>query len=293
MPSAARQVAMAAALLASIALAAPTHAAPAMWSASDADSKVYLFGSVHVLPPGTEWRTPAFEAILKAAPEVYFETDIGPWGQIALTMKMVGAAISAAQSHWIDHLTPDQTDKLKAALTRNGLSLDSAKAMPPWALQVQLQIDEMNPGKEKLDPMQGVDAALEWEVPKERKAFFETPGQQYDLLASDPLDVQVKNLLDSIDTTDSAAPSLDTLVTAWAKGDVDAIAATNVPKSAEDAAETQRVLLDRNKNWLPTIERLLRDNREDLIVVGAAHLAGPGSVLDLLAQAGYTVTRIQ
>ena len=30
-----------------------------------------------------------------------------------------------------------------------------------------------------------------------------------------------------------------------------------------------------------------------MIVVGAAHLAGPGSVLDLLAKAGYTVTRVQ
>lgn len=293
MPSAVWRGAIVAVIATTIAAAVPAHAAPAMWSVSDADSKVYLFGSVHVLPQGTDWRTPAFEAILKAAPQVYFETDIGPWGELALTMKMVGAAISAEQSHWIDHLAPDQLDRLKTVLARDGISLESAKAMPPWALQVQLQIDEMNPGKEKLDPMQGVDATLEWELPKERKAFFETPGQQYDLLASDPLDVQVKNLFDAIGATDTAAPSLDTLVGAWAKGDVDAIAATNVPKSPEDAAETQRVLLDRNKNWIPTIEKLLHDNQEDLIVVGAAHLAGPGSVLDLLAQAGYTVTRIQ
>ena len=56
---------------------------------------------------------------------------------------------------------------------------------------------------------------------------------------------------------------------------------------------TQTLVLNRNQNWVATIEGLLRDNHKDLIVVGAGHLAGPGSVIDLLAKAGFTVQRIQ
>ena len=41
--------------------ATPTvvSAAPAIWEVSDSDSKVWLFGSVHVLPPAIAWRTAA------------------------------------------------------------------------------------------------------------------------------------------------------------------------------------------------------------------------------------------
>jgi uncharacterized protein len=269
------------------------YAAPAMWEVSDSDSKVTLFGSVHVLPSGTQWRTPAFDAALKAATLVYFETDIGPWGEFALTLKLLGSEIGAMGKHWTDQLTPEQMSKLKTAIGQADINFEAAEITPPWALAVQLQMAQMNPGKEKLDPFKGVDPTLEWELPKERKAFFETPGQQYDFLASDPPELQIRKLFDEIDGASGDVPSLDSIVGAWVKGDVDAIAATNVPQSPDDVAETQKLLLDRNANWVPVIEKMLADNRQNLIVVGAAHLAGPGNVLDLLAKAGYTVTRVQ
>jgi len=291
MVSALRRLLLAAGL--TFGLTGVATAAPAMWEVSDADSKVYLFGSVHVLPPGTDWRTPAFDAALNAAPKVYFETDIGPWGEFALTLKLLGSEIGYMGKHWTEGLTPEQLQKLQAALDKAGIKMEAAEITPPWALEVQLQMAEMNPSNEKLDPFKGVDPTLEWELPKERKGFFETPGQQYDFLASDPLDVQIKRLFDAIDGASADSPTLDAIVGSWAKGDVEAIAATNVPQSSADEADTKKLLLDRNANWVPKIEKLLADNEQDVIVVGAAHLAGPGSVLDLLAKAGYTVTRVQ
>jgi uncharacterized protein YbaP (TraB family) len=50
---------------------------------------------------------------------------------------------------------------------------------------------------------------------------------------------------------------------------------------------------DRNAKWVTAITGLLADNHQDLIVVGAAHLSGDGSVIDLLGKAGFTVQRIQ
>lgn len=276
-----------------LAASASASAAPAMWAASDADSKVYLFGSVHVLPPGTQWRTPAFETALNAAPQVYFETDIGPLGMTALTFKMMGAMLSAVRDHWTDQLTPEQLQKLKNATEKAGLRFDQVEITPPWAVAIQLQMAQINPSKETLDPMQGVDATLQWEIPKERKGYFETPGQQYDMIAGDPIDVQVKSLMDSIDSADTSSPTIDDVAKSWMAGDVDAIAATETPTTPQDTIETQHLLYDRNRNWIPTIEKMLADNQQDLIVVGAGHLAGPGSVLDLLAKAGYTVTRVQ
>ncbi|HWA17480.1 MAG TPA: TraB/GumN family protein, partial [Devosia sp.] len=142
----------------------------------------------------------------------------------------------------------------------------------------------------------GVDSALQWELPKERKAYLETSTQQYDVLAAGSIPEQIDDLMRLLDgghDGGDAADGLDTLLVAWQSGDVDAIASMFTESEGDDAEDLDRILYDRNANWIPAIEALLANNEQDLIVVGAAHLAGERSVLDLLEQAGYTVTRIQ
>jgi uncharacterized protein len=286
--------ALAVGLLAGTASAA--SATPAMWEVSDADSKVFLFGSIHILPTGVVWRAPAFEAALKAAPEVYFETDVGPLGMFALTLKMVGLTVQSFGTSWVDGLTPEQRAKLLAAITPMGLDLQTVDRYPPWVTEGQIELggaSKANAGSGANDTQNGVDWTLEWELPKERKAFFETPGQQFDILAGNPQDVQIRQLFETIDATASPGDTLTALTAAWTKGDVDALTLQTTGGSPDDSAALDRLLFNRNRNWVPTIERLLDENRQDLIVVGAAHLAGPDSVLDLLAKAGFTVTRVQ
>ncbi len=278
--------------------APPAVPAPAMWEVSDADSKIYLFGSVHILPAGVQWRTPLFNRTLDAADEVYFETDIGPLGMMALTFKMVALGFQTINTHWVRELTPAQLAQLRTAIKPLGFSLEQVDSYPPWVLDLQLSDAAMNtdaPSEKRPDLANGVDPTLQWELPKERKAYLETPGQQYDFLASDPLDVQIKRLFEDINASGgtTAEGQFDLLMQHWIKGDVDFLVETVQGVGPEDAALEKRILYDRNNNWIPTLEKLLADNKQDLIVVGAAHLAGPGSVLDLLGKAGYTVRRIQ
>ena len=52
-------------------------AAPAMWLVRDADTEIYLFGTMHVLSPAAAWRTPAYEAAYDRAQTVWFEAVSG------------------------------------------------------------------------------------------------------------------------------------------------------------------------------------------------------------------------
>ena len=75
----------------------------------------------------------------------------------------------------------------------------------------------------------------------------------------------------------------------WKKGD-----ANNLHdllfKSFKGYPEIKERLLDqRNKNWVLQIEGMTQENRNVLIIVGAGHLIGPGSVVEILKQKGYTV----
>ena len=51
----------------------------------------------------------------------------------------------------------------------------------------------------------------------------------------------------------------------------------------------ERLLVERNRNWIPHIEKCLKSDEKCFVVVGAAHLVGPDSVVDLLQKAGYKV----
>jgi uncharacterized protein YbaP (TraB family) len=49
------------------------------------------------------------------------------------------------------------------------------------------------------------------------------------------------------------------------------------------------LLIQRNKNWVQQIEGAMRNNKNFLFVVGAGHLVGPESVVDMLKERGYQV----
>ena len=75
----------------------------------------------------------------------------------------------------------------------------------------------------------------------------------------------------------------------WQKGQVAKLHAL-LFKSFEDYPEIEdRLLLQRNKDWVAKIEAMLGGPETVLVVVGAGHLIGSGSVVDILRQKGYTV----
>jgi uncharacterized protein len=50
-----------------------------------------------------------------------------------------------------------------------------------------------------------------------------------------------------------------------------------------------RLLIDRNKRWVPKIEALADGPDTAMVIVGAGHLVGPDSVVDLLQKDGRIV----
>jgi hypothetical protein len=280
-------------LIAVFALAAPAKADPAMWEVRDRDSAIRVFGSVHMLPPDLQWRTPVLEDAIAKSEHVYFETDVGPRGFLALTIKMTIASFQQMSSPWLYLLTDQELAQLTDALAPLGMTVEQAGVTPPWMVSMQLAGALMSgEGSAAYSFNAGVEWTLQWDLVPDRKAYLETPGEQFDLIAAGTIEEQVATLVAMLAET-GESDALGEVIRAWATGDVDALAASVAPKNEAEQASIDVLLLSRNRNWIPTLERLLAENREDLVVVGAAHLAGEGSVLDLLEKAGYTVTRIQ
>jgi uncharacterized protein YbaP (TraB family) len=82
------------------------------------------------------------------------------------------------------------------------------------------------------------------------------------------------------------------IVDAWLAGEIDRIVSLGVNR-LDGSPVTKRILLDeRNEAWVKEVPQMLREKRTFFVTVGAAHLSGQGSVIDLLCHQGHAVQRI-
>ena len=84
----------------------------------------------------------------------------------------------------------------------------------------------------------------------------------------------------------------DEIMTAWRRGDVDALAGIMYSSFREMPSFAERLLETRNRKWIPKIEGYLRSGKTYFVVVGAGHLGGRSGVLALLREKGYEVSQL-
>ncbi|MEQ1900772.1 MAG: TraB/GumN family protein [Devosia sp.] len=283
-----------AAALAFLLFATPlaAQAAPALWEVSDTDSKVFLFGSVHVLPVATQWRTPAFDATLAGASKVYFEADIGLFSQIFLAFQMVTSAVNASGVHWSDQLTADEATAVDTALRQQGMTLESAQAYRPWFLTLLLQGRAITQSTANMGA--GVEVTVQRDLDRNRMAFLETASQQIAIFSGMSDALQLRMLAGTAAQTNLAPDMLLDMVEVWNSGDeAKMLEAVSSDPDISEAEVMKALLIDRNASWISPIEAMLARNEQNLIIVGAAHLVGDTGVVELLRAKGYSVRRVQ
>ncbi len=269
-------------------LAVPALAAPAMWKVSDADSDVYLFGSIHVFSQQVDWRTPQFDEVLVRADHVYFELvlDMEAYSTIAQLMLLDGR-IRDGSTLW-DLLGPERTEIFTAAVESAGTPAATFERMQPWMAEIMLSGGSVSGMKA------GVELVLDAELEAARKRGFETMGEQMQLFSGLPLDQQIDNLMDSVGQLSAGAgEQIEQMTAAWQAGDIDALQAIlDEALGGVDGPRYSRLITERNQRWVGQIETILADNDGALVVVGAGHLVGPVGVPTLLAARGYKVERV-
>lgn len=268
------------------------QADPAMWKVSDGETSIWLFGSVHLLRPDTVWRTPYLDKVLSKVDRVYFETDIGPEAQVRVTPLSVQLGFSRDGKLLSDKISPELMDELRGVAQDYGMQTAMLLTMEPWLAATTISMAPMtNSG---FDPRLGVDALLEAELPAERKGYFETPEEQLAILAGGSLDEQLAMLRATLDSMSTMEADISELVDAWQMGNPDLLGELFMSQmGGYDDGMVKRLIDDRNHNWVGQIETMLKDKQSTLVVVGAAHLAGPVSVEKLLRDKGFTTERVQ
>jgi uncharacterized protein YbaP (TraB family) len=265
---------------------------PALWVIKDADSTLYLFGSVHVLRPTTGWASPRVNAAFDSASDVWFEIT-NPEDQAAM-MPLIQQYGLSPQTPLSSRLTPEEVGQLDVAAKTIGASAAQLDPLKPWLAALSLSVAPLV--KAGYDPQSGVELALKARAQAAGKRLhgFETLEKQVGMLATLPDDVQLEFLRETLKDFDQAVEMLDSMVEAWAKGDVEGLDRIVVEEMKTDAPELYKVLLvDRNTDWADQIQTLLQGSGTAFIAVGAAHLTGDDSVQSILQSRGVAVETVE
>jgi uncharacterized protein YbaP (TraB family) len=277
---------LAALLALSPAGAATPAARPALWAVSDADTTVYLFGTIHLLPDNYPWRTPKIDQAVGGSQQLVVETIVDTKNPQKLFQALASLAFSPGQPPLAARVEPEKRAALTEAIRKSGLPPQALDRMETWAAAFILlgnQFKELG-----LKGEQGVEMVLRSAFTGQGKPVGELESNVEQLRFFDqlPEPAQRQLLEGAIDQSGDMKTEFHQMLTAWARGDV--------KRDLAGSPDLQRSLIKtRNANWSRWIEQRMTTPGAIMVAVGAGHLAGPDSVINLLKRDGYRVRRLQ
>lgn len=263
-----------------------------VWQLRDGDSSVYLAGSVHLLRE-KDFPLPAeFDAAYANSSELVFEVDMGVLSspEAMLTMQRLGTfqqgetlsdflsedTCALLQDYFLSRRVPAASfNRLKPGmvfLTISSLEAMRLGARPDLGLETKFYQRSVKDGK----PSRGLET-IEYQL------------SRFDELTTEEVEDLLRETLDEIDEM----PDLITrMIEAWKAGNTRKLDKLLNEQFGKDDRIRELLLTDRNQNWVPEIEKALAGKANVMFIVGAAHLVGKGSVIDLLQQKGYRVEKV-
>jgi hypothetical protein len=272
------------------AAAAPAPKGPALWKVADADTTIYLFGTVHVLPKGLEWYDATIAKAFEGSQTIVTEIPMDPASEAELAQLSRTKGVLPAGTTLRSLLNAEQTATYAAAMAKMGVPVEGFDPLKPWLAGLTFSVLPLM--QQGYDPNSGVEKVLLAKAEGKEKGALETADFQLGIFDNMTQEAQIAFMLEAASGIDEVKPTLDRMVAEWIEGDPDQLAAV-MNEGMSDPAVAEALLYSRNANWAEWIDARLDQPGAVFIAVGAGHLAGEKSVQDYLAKKGIKVTRVK
>jgi len=265
---------------------------PALWVLSDADTTIYLFGTIHLLPEDTRWRTAAFDDAVARSQQLVLE--IAPDGiaeQQAEAMQAL--AYSPGLPPLAERVPADKRAALEALLKRSEIPAASLDGLETWAAALALGSATLR--SLDVSTSEGVEQQLgsSFKTAGKSIAALESVDSQMRLFDGLPEETQRRFLISVIDGASDSNASFAKMIAAWSSGDVRKIAIAFDGEMRRSPELAEALFKRRNATWADWIRKRLDAPGTVMVAVGAGHLTGDDSVQAMLAAQGLKVKRIQ
>lgn len=270
---------------------AATEARPAMWRVADEDTTIYLFGTIHILPQGVDWRTDVMDAALAASDELVLEAIIDD-DPSAAGMLFARMGMQPGLPPLLERVPEEKRPALQAMIAGSGVPMQVLDQMKSWTAALILVATRFQQMGLQMD--QGAEKVLNAAFAEGRPVIgLETMEQQLGFFDGLSEEAQRAFLEGVADDPEAITQQFQEMMEAWRTGNVDAIAET-FDSELTMSEELREVLMrERNRNWTRwLVERMARPGTA-FVAVGAGHLAGEDRVQAMLEAEGLTVERVQ
>jgi len=263
-----------------------------MWRASNSQGAIYLVGSVHMLSSDYYPLAPALETAFRDSDLLVEEADLAEMlSPTAQFQTLSRGMLPANQS--LEAVVSASTYALVAKRVNGlGVPIEALGRFKPWMLAMTLLALEWQ--KAGFDADLGLDKHFYDRAQADHKAVQGLETIDYQLSRFDEMTMtqQEHLLVESLKDLDTEQANVSKLADAWKAGDSPAIERVVLQDLKSDPVVYQRLLVERNRNWLPKLQALFSRRGHAFVVVGAAHLVGPDGLLAMLRAKGYQVEQM-
>lgn len=267
----------------------PKQVKPALWKVADADTTIYLFGTIHALPKGLTWLDGPVEQALNGSSELITEIPEVPAGEQQKTVMAIGLL----KGETLRSLMSDaDRTAYEALLARLKIPAEAFDQLEPWLAGITLGVMPYAMAGYGADS--GAEAVLRKAALAKGKTLgaLETVDYQLGLFDQLPREAQLKFLGEAVRDFDKSFAIIGTMTDEWGTGDPEGLGKL-MNENMDDPEMAETLLYQRNRNWAGWIRKRLDQPGTVFIAVGAGHLAGLNSVQDVLKQQGVASIRVQ
>jgi uncharacterized protein YbaP (TraB family) len=260
-----------------------------LWRVSKDDHSLYLLGSIHYL---RRENFPLHKSIIdafEASERLVFEIDLNRVSpDVAQRVTLEKAVYHDGQT--LQQNVSQETYRLaEQHAAKLGINMKVMSPMKPWFVALTLVAIKFQ--QIGLEPNLGVDHYLAERAKSSGKSTsgLETLEFQIGLLDQLSKRDQESLLRETVVELDLLDANINKIVQAWLKGDDQSLESLLLAGMKQFPEVHEKIIVERNRRWVPQIEKILAQDGGSMVVVGAAHLVGKDGVIEMLKARGYTL----
>jgi uncharacterized protein YbaP (TraB family) len=267
----------------------PAQEKSLLWQVSRDEKSIFLLGSIHYLRRENYPLNQTILNALDASKRLVLEIDLNRTSAESAQQATLEKAVYRDGTNLAQNISPETYELASRRASELGLDMRIFNPMKPWF--AALTMVAINLQRMGLDPKFGVDRHLAERAKSSGKptSGLETVESQlrlFDQLSKREQELMLRETVGELERLDR---DINEIVQSWLKGDDSRLTALLLTGMQEYPDLYEKILIDRNRRWVTDIEKLVQQGSGAMVVVGAAHLVGKDSVVEMLKAKGYSV----
>ncbi|MEM1319975.1 MAG: TraB/GumN family protein [Bacteroidota bacterium] len=250
----------------------------------------YLYGTIHMIGKDDYFLTDSTKAAFDRAERVTFEINMEDMTDFSVIFSLMTKVMMNDGVTLPDLLSKEDYAFVEKKFKEMGLPMMMLNRLKPMFLSVFASGD-MEPGGLSNGSLVSYEVEFMEMAQQDKKemAGLETVEYQMSMFDSIPYKAQADMLVESLKAGNDGSDEFAEMVKMYKTQDISAM-----QKMFDDGGggvgEYEDLLLgNRNRNWIPIMAKMMKE-KPTFFAVGAGHLGGKQGVIQLLRDAGYTLS---